>query len=303
MGDTRLAALVASAIILLGAGHATAQVAQGSEAAGHESHGAAPQPALPHDSTPPPPHPAPLLPEGRSLDQTLDDAAKPTPRSFGKPVADSMVFSFTQFELLEYRVSNTGRGEFGFDSNGWIGTDHDKFWWKAEGDMSFESDNQGDVLVQGLYATPISSFWFFQTGIAYERVWGDKDGGQAMGVLGLQGIAPFQIDVEPALFITQDGQVLADLTASYYLYLTQRLVLQPRVELHASAQDDPELGYEAGVNFGDFSLRLLYEFSRGFAPYVGVRYYKLFGETAQLARRSGEEDEQSQLVFGVRLTF
>jgi copper resistance protein B len=282
---------------LLTAGRAAAQLAP----AGHDAHAATTtQPATRASSAPL----EPLLPEGRTLDEMLDYAKKPPPASFGKPLDDSAIFTFTQFELLEYRVTNDGRDELGWDAQGWIGTDDHKFWWKSEGEMSFDGADEGSANVQLLYATPISAFWYLQAGAEFEETWEPGNTHERFSaVLGLQGITPYQFDLEPALFLTNDGEILGQLTASYYLYLTQRWVLQPRLELGASAQDVPDLGYGAGLNYGDLSLRLLYEVRREFAPYVGVRYYKLFGETADIATGSGREDDQLQFVFGVRITF
>ena len=300
MSNNRLTFPVALAWVLLTAGVAPAQQTQPAEQAGHAAHGAASQPTL----TAAPDPAQPLLPDGKTLDETLDFAARPTPRSFGDPVADDMVFTFTQFELLEYRVTDDGRDELGYDAQGWIGTDDRKLWWKSEAEMSFDGPDEGSANLQLLYATPISPFWFLQAGVELEQAWEPGDTHErASAVLGLQGILPYQFDVEPALLLTDDGELLAQLTASYYLYLTQRWVLQPRIEFGASAQDVPERGFGAGMNYGDFSLRLLYELRREVAPYVGVRYYTLFGETADIAEEGGNEDEQLQLVFGVRLTF
>jgi copper resistance protein B len=298
MSDTKLSVIAAITSLLLTATDATAQETHPSGHAGHG--GAATRPTL----TLEPDRGAPLLPQGRTLDEMLDYAAKPPPASFGQPIHDDAVFTFTQFELLEYRLTDDGRDEFGYDAQGWIGTDHHKFWWKSEGEMTFDGPDEGSANVQLLYATPISAFWYLQAGVELERTWEPGDTHErASAVLGLQGIAPFQWDVEAALLLTDDGDLLGQLTASYNLYLTQRWVLQPRFELGASAQDVPDLGFGAGLNYGDFGLRLLYEVRREFAPYVGVRYYKLFGETADIAKKGGAEDEQLQFVLGVRITF
>ena len=297
MRDETLKLCIVLTAAMLTAGQATAQQAL----AGHDAHAATTtEPATRASSVPL----VPLLPEGRTLDEMLDYAKKPPPVSFGKPLDDSAIFTFTQFELLEYRVTNDGRDELGWDAQGWIGSDEHKFWWKSEGDAGFDGPDEGAGNVQALYATPISAFWFLQAGVELEATWEPGNTHQRYsGVVGLQGITPYQFDLEPALLLTNDGELLGQLTASYYLYLTQRWVLQPRLELAASAQDVPDLGYGAGLNYGDLSLRLLYEVRRELAPYLGVRYYQLFGETADIAARSGREDDQLQLVFGVRITF
>lgn len=297
MSDIKRALLTLLAWTLLAAADALAQETHPS---GHGGHGGATQPT----PTPEPDPGSPLLPEGRTLDEMLDYAAKPPPASFGPPLHDDAVFTFTQFELLEYRVSDTGRDELGWDAQGWIGTDEHKFWWKSEGDAVFEGPDEGTGNVQALYAVPISPFWYLQVGAELELAWNPDDThDRVSAVLGLQGVAPFQWDMEPALFLTDDGDVLGQLTALYNLYLTQRLILQPRAEIAAAAQDVPELGLGAGFTGGQFDLRLLYEVRREFAPYVGVRYDVLFGETGDIAERDGEKDHDWLLLVGARLNW
>ena len=50
-------------------------------------------------------------------------------------------------------------------------------------------------------------------------------------------------------------------------------------------------------------MRLRYEISREFAPYVGVSWERQFGDTARLSRRAGEDTGRVSLVGGVRFWF
>ena len=65
----------------------------------------------------------------------------------------------------------------------------------------------------------------------------------------------------------------------------------------------PELGLGSGINDVELGLRLRYEFSRKFAPYVGVAWERKLGETAILARSEGEDVDSLSLVAGVRFWF
>jgi copper resistance protein B len=47
-------------------------------------------------------------------------------------------------------------------------------------------------------------------------------------------------------------------------------------------------------------LRLRYEIKREFAPYIGVRYEALYGETEDIAQRAGEATSSTNFVIGVR---
>jgi copper resistance protein B len=50
-------------------------------------------------------------------------------------------------------------------------------------------------------------------------------------------------------------------------------------------------------------VRLRYEISRKFAPYIGVAYVGRFGQTARFARQEGEGATAVQFVFGIRSWF
>jgi copper resistance protein B len=83
------------------------------------------------------------------------------------------------------------------------------------------------------------------------------------------------------------------------LYLTQRLILQPQVELNFYSQADRGRGIGTGLSDLDSGVRLGYQISRKFAPYIGFTYSSSFGQTATFARGAGEPVHVSSLVFGV----
>ena len=85
--------------------------------------------------------------------------------------------------------------------------------------------------------------------------------------------------------------------------LTQRLILQPQIELNVYSKADPVRMVGAGFSDIDTGLRLRYEIDRKFAPYLGVVYEGKFGQTANFARAAGESTGDVRFVFGVRLWF
>jgi len=119
----------------------------------------------------------------------------------------------------------------------------------------------------------------------------------------LQGLAPYNFDVEPSLFISQSGRLSGRFTGSYDVRLTQKLFLQPRIESNFALQSDGAVGIGSGVNDIDFALRLRYEIRRELAPYVGVAYEGKFGQSASFARQEGETSQGVQFVFGIRSWF
>jgi copper resistance protein B len=85
--------------------------------------------------------------------------------------------------------------------------------------------------------------------------------------------------------------------------LTQRLVLQPRLEVNASLDDVPRLGIASGLNSTEAGLRLRYELKREFAPYVGIRWERVHGDARDFARAEGEPLSKTSYVVGLRAWF
>ncbi|MDZ7768149.1 MAG: copper resistance protein B [Woeseiaceae bacterium] len=89
----------------------------------------------------------------------------------------------------------------------------------------------------------------------------------------------------------------------YDLRITQRLIVQPRLELNAAGSDIPELGLGSGLSSTELGIRLRYEFKREFAPYIGVSWEKLYGDTADFSRLGSEPTSVTSLVMGIRAWF
>jgi len=111
------------------------------------------------------------------------------------------------------------------------------------------------------------------------------------------------VETTGALFVSDEGELSARLEGSYDARLTQRLILQPRAEINLSADDIPEFGIDAGATDVELGLRLRYDITRTFAPYVGVTYETKLGDTADYANSAGEDESDTRLVLGVRARF
>lgn len=96
---------------------------------------------------------------------------------------------------------------------------------------------------------------------------------------------------------------MARLTGTHDLLLSQRLVLQPRIEVNAAVHDARKFGVRSGVNDVELGLRLRYEIRREIASYIGVDWLRKLGNTADLARAEGEELDTLGFVDGLRLWF
>lgn len=218
------------------------------------------------------------------------------------PVADSASYRFLRFDLLEYQRDTDALDALRWDLLGWFGGDYHRFWVKSEGRFAPREDTE--VEVQALYGRLIAPFFDLQVGLRFDqRLRPGFDPARVYAVVGVQGLAPYRFDIEPTLFVSNTGQVSGRLTATYEVLLTQRLVLQPRLETNVAAQKDADLGSGAGLNDLDLSLRLRYEIRREVAPYIGFTWKESFGETHDLVVREGAHPAHLALVAGVRLWF
>lgn len=206
--------------------------------------------------------------------------------------------SQVMFNLAEYQVRQ-GRDGYRWDGEGWFGGDLDRLVVRSEGDGRF-GQGVDRAEVQALYSRAIGPYFNLQAGIRQDL---SPHPARTHAVLGVEGLAPYWFDVAAAVFLSTTGDVLARVEGYYDQRITQRLILQPRVELNLAAQDVPENGIGAGLSDAELGLRLRYEITREFAPYVGVTYDRAFGGTARLARRAGDGTGAASLVAGVRIWF
>jgi copper resistance protein B len=242
-----------------------------------------------------------------AMEDRVDAETQSPPGVVGKnwpePVEDSMRFRSLLVNQLEYQM-NEGDDTLGWDAVGWYGGDYNRLWLKTEGEWRVSGERGGEAEFQALYGRLIAPFWDFRAGLRYDQFSGAGfDRSRGFAVIGLQGLARYRFELEPALFISQDGDVSARLTATYDLLLTQRLILQPRLDFDAAVQSAKKFGVGEGVNSVGLGLRLRYEITREFAPYIGVQWLNRFDETADLARRGGGRAEDLAAVFGARLWF
>lgn len=218
------------------------------------------------------------------------------------PVEDNILFGMVLADQFEYR-NNDRADTLRWDMQGWYGTDTNKLWVKFEGDDE-TSASAGEFEIQTLYSRMISPFWDVQAGLRHDQVYGPgPNQDRRFAVLGLQGLSPYRFEVEPALFVSDDGDVSARLVATYSVLFTQRLILQPRVETNIAASAAPTFGVGSGVNDLQLGLRLRYQFRREIAPYVGVSWQRQFGNTADMTRADGGDIDKLAFVAGVRFWF
>jgi copper resistance protein B len=229
--------------------------------------------------------------------QQLPATDQPQPLSMPK-LLDTAIFAHLLISQLEGRFGFNEGNTFRWEAEGWVGTDENRLWLLTEG--RYSNNELDDGIHQLFYGRAVSTYFDAMVGVRYDL---DSLPSRGWGAIGIQGLAPQFFKVSAFGYISGDGHLAARLEASYDLQITQRLILQPQAELNFYTKDDPARLVGAGLSELDVGLRLRYEITREFAPYVGVTYFGQYGTTANYVSAAGGSTQQIRLTVGLRTWF
>ena len=151
-----------------------------------------------------------------------------------------------------------------------------------------------------MYGRAFSRWWEVVAGIRQDFRPADP---QTWAAVGIQGLAPYWFEVEATAYVGESGKTAVRLETEYELLVTNRLILQPLIEVNLFGKSDPARGIGAGLSTTEIGLRARYEFRRELAPYVGVTWNRKYGRTADYATAAGDAVSGARLVLGARLWF
>lgn len=212
-------------------------------------------------------------------------------------IMDTPVMFYALLDRFEWVDADEGSA-LEWEGLGWLGNDDQRLWLRTEGER-VDSGTE-DAELQLLYGRPFARWWDWVAGVRHDFKPGPS---QTWLGVGVQGLAPYWFETEATLYLGDDGQTSLRLEVEYELLLTQRLVLQPLLELNFFGEDDSDRGIGSGLSSAEAGLRLRYEIRREIAPYIGVSWQRSYGETADLARLEGESVKDTALVAGIRLWY
>ena len=234
---------------------------------------------------------------GEKIRKHAPDGQEGPQENFGiQTIPDNEIFATFLVDRLEYQTRE-GDEIMLWDIQAWVGSDYNKVYFKSEGTYLLDEDKAEDITTELLYSRNITTFWDVQAGIRHDF---RPEPTRTFAAFGVQGLAPLWFEVEATAYVSEDGDLSASLEAEYDLLLSQRLILQPRFETSIAVQEVEEYGIGQGINDIVLGLRLRYEISRKFAPYIGISWTQKIGETADLAETEGEDTNVTSLVIGVR---
>lgn len=204
-------------------------------------------------------------------------------------------YGFVLAERIEYRE----RSDIGlWDLQAGYGGDYHAFRLKTEGEIVDGVRDHAEV--QLLYNRAWTAYFDLQFGIRFA----DFDGHDMSAVVaGIQGMAPYRIEIEAAAFLSDDGDIAIRAEVERNFLLHEKIVLQPRTEIQIASQDIPQAHIGSGINKLSIGLRLRYEVTRKFAPYLGVAWEQRFGDTKDFLQALGQDSSETTLLAGVRFWF
>ncbi len=211
--------------------------------------------------------------------------------------SDQQSFAALMVDRLEaVRTPDATHGAYDLQFR--YGRDYDRAVLKAEGE--FADGRLEEAHTELLWSHAVAAYWETQMGVRYDS---GEEPGRGWLAFGVQGLAPYWFEIEATAYVGDEGRSALRLHAEYELLLTQRLVLQPRIESNLYGKDDAERALGPGLSDAIGGLRLRYEIKREFAPYIGVEYAAKFGDTADYAEAAGEDAGQTRWVAGLRFWY
>lgn len=200
-------------------------------------------------------------------------------------------------DRLEYQHTD-GPGPLAVEIGAWLGRDLNKLWFKSDYERVHGDTEENEI--QLLYSRAVTPFWDLQLGWRGDFRPEPKRHWLAFGAM---GEAPYEIEMDAAVFAGESGRMGARLSAEYEYLFTQKWILSPEMEINFHSKDDAAVGVGSGLSDLELGLRLRYQISRQFAPYIGLNWQRKFGQTADYARDEDEATDDAQFVTGFRAWF
>jgi copper resistance protein B len=220
----------------------------------------------------------------------------------GMDMQDNAPVAMLLVDQLETLHGGNANGH-SWEAEGWVGNDINKVWLRTEGERRAGRLEDGDV--EALWNHAIAAYWSSQLGLRQDFGQGP---GRRWAAFGVQGLLPYWFELEATGYVSDSGRTAARFRANYDVLFTQQLVLQPELEVNLYGQSDPARRVRSGLSDAQLGLRLRYEITRQFAPYVGLVWTHRFAHAADLlpgaeAGETGGSSFERQWTVGVRFWF
>ena len=222
-------------------------------------------------------------------------------RDFG-PIHPPMMMGNDRLMSLSVKrlevFHGSDRDQGAYEVEGWWGDDWNRAVLKAEGEVDHQTLSK--TKIELLWRKPLGTFWNTELGVRQDSGYPKN---RTWLSLGIEGISPYWAKLDATIYVRDQGQIELTLTSEYDWRITQRLILQPRVEISFYGKSDRINDISKGLSEIQSGLRLRYEISRQLALYTGLEKNQYYGQTADLIKVSNPTSNQSQAVAGMMFWF
>jgi len=195
-------------------------------------------------------------------------------------------------------VHNRDHTGLAYELRATYGTAYNRIVLKAEGDA--DDGRLDEARTELVLSHAVAAYWDLQVGMRADHGDGPDRNWLAFGI---QGLAPYWFEVDLTGYASDQGYTALRVDLEYELLLTQRLILQPRIEANIYGKQDAGRGLGTGLSDAAAGLRLRYEFRREIAPYIGFERVVAYGGTADALRLAGKETSENRWVAGIRIWY
>ncbi|MFK5882045.1 MAG: copper resistance protein B [Sulfurospirillum sp.] len=199
---------------------------------------------------------------------------------------------YTKLTIDSLEKQGNADKSISWSGNFWIGNELNKVYLYSEGDKpkNSSSESQNQLVV----SHAISPYWDVQLGIGYDEKIGNH---QTWGIIGFQGMLPYFIETR-AILLAGNNTIGLRLEAEYKALITQRLYLTPSLSTAFYSKDIPKIELGKGLSSITANLKLNYEITKQFIPYIGVQWSKNYGNTNNFSQLN-----ETYLVGGFKFWF
>jgi len=190
-----------------------------------------------------------------------------------------------------------GDGGQAWEASFKYGGDRQHLLLQSEGNRQSSKTETADL--SAFYSRSITPWWDVRLGMRQQF----EPNQRTFAAAAISGTPFYGLELAATLYATASGQLQSQFSTDYDLRLTQRLILQPSFEARGALKNERSRAVGSGLNSTESGLRLRYEITRQFAPYLGLVHERLSGKTADFAKEQGEHSRDTRWVLGLKLWF
>ena len=210
--------------------------------------------------------------------------------------AESSATYFSSASFLELDWDQKDQQDnYTFDGQWLYGSDYNILAILAE--VEFIGNDTEEAEVQLLYSKYLATFWDLRFGLRQEF----KPESETSLVIGIEGLAPYWFDVGSSLYISENGNVSAEMELAYEIQLSQKIVMELYTNATFNGYSDQNDNIGEGLAMADYGMQVRYEFNRHFAVYFDLNESKAYGDSKKYLQASGNESSESVFRLGVKI--